>query len=158
MLVKTTHQTASANETERLGMVIGRQLRGGEVIELRSDVGGGKTTLTRGIVKGAGSDAVVASPTFTVTKHYQIAEHPTLHGIVHADMYRLQDPGIIKHELADVVDSNTVLIIEWADTVDDVLPDERIVIELQATGSEQQRNVTITIPNRYDYIAKELVK
>lgn len=55
----------------KLGELLGSKLTGGEVIELRSDLGGGKTTFTKGIVKGAGSSDVVASPTFTLKKIYK---------------------------------------------------------------------------------------
>jgi tRNA threonylcarbamoyladenosine biosynthesis protein TsaE len=152
--VNITKHTNSSAETEQIGVIIGQQLRGGEVIELKSDVGGGKTTLTKGIVLGAGSQAVVGSPTFTVTKQYPIEAAGSLHAIVHADMYRLQDPGIIKHELADILDEHTALVIEWAESVDSVLPPERIVVEIIPTQTEHDRSVTIQIPDRYHYIAK----
>ncbi len=147
-------QTQSTEETERFGAELGRRLRGGEVIELRSDVGGGKTTLTRGIVLGAGSAATVGSPTFTVTKQYPIEAQRGrgLTAIVHADMYRLQDPGIIRHELADILDEHTTLVIEWAESVEDVLPAERVLVELLPTADETTRDIAITVPESLNYM------
>jgi tRNA threonylcarbamoyladenosine biosynthesis protein TsaE len=59
-----------AEQTENIAHLIGARLRGGEVIELVSDLGGGKTTFTRGLADGAGSKDIVASPTFIVSKVY----------------------------------------------------------------------------------------
>ena len=56
--------------TTAYGLFLGANLRGGEVVELISDLGGGKTTLTQAIVAGAGSKDVVSSPTFTIGKQY----------------------------------------------------------------------------------------
>src|SRR5690606_22283628 len=61
--MKLLVETNSSNETERLAEQLGKKLRGGEVIELISDLGGGKTTFTRGLAKGVGSSDRVASPT-----------------------------------------------------------------------------------------------
>jgi len=63
-----------------------------EIIELRSDLGGGKTTFTQGLAAGAGSKDAVSSPTFTLKKIYRAGE---LH-IYHYDFYRLNEPGILK--------------------------------------------------------------
>jgi len=75
----------SPEATEQLAEAIGRRLTGGEVIELVSDLGGGKTTFVRGLARGLGSADVVSSPTFTVSKVYK-ADKLELH---HFDFYRL---------------------------------------------------------------------
>lgn len=153
---KSTHHARSANETETLGRMIGQHLKGGEVIELISDLGGGKTTITKGIVAGAGSVEHVTSPTFTVTKYYQVAKRANrqLQTIVHADLYRLHDPGLMQHELADLIDDPSVsLIVEWAGIVANVLPDRRVRIELSAP-SEHARSITITFPEELAYVVE----
>src|SRR5690606_33786002 len=68
MSTGTTWRTSSTSSeaTERLGERLGKALKGGEVIELASDLGGGKTTLVRGLARGAKSSDKVASPTFTI--------------------------------------------------------------------------------------------
>jgi tRNA threonylcarbamoyladenosine biosynthesis protein TsaE len=135
--------TASSAETEKLGERLGSLLRGGEVIELVSDLGGGKTTLVRGIAKGFGSTDKVASPTFTVSKEY----HSGNMRIVHYDFYRLQDPGLLEFELAESLqDPQAVTIIEWADIVHDVLPKDRITIRISSTG-ENTRSFGIAVPD-----------
>ena len=138
-----TITTDNVTDTEDLGSKIGGALSGGEVIELISDMGGGKTTITRGIVRGSGSTNNVASPTFTISKVYQ-APGFSIH---HYDLYRLSEPGIIMHELQELFgDRSTVTIVEWPDIAHSLLPSSRITIELTPT-SEFQRRITIKGPD-----------
>lgn len=140
--------SASSEATEEIGRKIGQKLKGGEIIELISDLGGGKTTLVRGIAKGLGSHDKVSSPTFTVSKEYTAGKLR----IVHYDFYRLQDPGIMAHELAESLeDPKAIIIIEWADIVQDILPESRISIQI-STMSESERMLDIRISNWRDYI------
>lgn len=137
---------------------MGKRLRGGEVVELRSDLGGGKTTFTRGLVEGAGSPDRVSSPTFTFTKQYDVppSKRRHLRTIIHADMYRLTDATIVKHELADAMDDPAVtLIAEWAGVVADILPEERVVVAIEAVG-ELTRKLTIRGPQRFAYLLEEI--
>jgi tRNA threonylcarbamoyladenosine biosynthesis protein TsaE len=92
-------KTSGPDETVAFGERIGARLRGGEVIDLSSDLGGGKTTMMRGIARGAGSKDHVASPTFTISKEYDAGKLR----IIHFDFYRLTEPGSMAMELADVV-------------------------------------------------------
>lgn len=133
-----------SDDTLRLGELLGSKLAGGEVIELRSDLGGGKTTFAKGLVRGAGSKDIVASPTFTLKKVYKA---PRLE-IYHYDFYRLGEPGILRDELAESVqDEQAVTIIEWSDIVKDVLPGERISIEFIPTANDpDEREITINYP------------
>lgn len=146
MRIKST----SSDNTERIGAQIGERLKGGEVIELISDLGGGKTTLTRGITKGAGSGDDVASPTFTISRVYN-AQLFTIH---HFDFYRLDNAGIIAHELQEAqADKKVVTIVEWGDVVRDVLPKDRLRIILSnETGDSEQRLITLHIPGSLAYL------
>ncbi|TXG77341.1 tRNA (adenosine(37)-N6)-threonylcarbamoyltransferase complex ATPase subunit type 1 TsaE [Patescibacteria group bacterium] len=141
-------------DTEAAGAIIGQRLKGGEVVELRSDVGGGKTVFTRGLARGAGSTDTVASPTFTITKQYTVPDGRAVQQIVHADMYRLQDPGIMRHELADAVDADTVLVVEWADNIRGVLPDERLVVEI-VPNADGSRTIHCEAPDSLQYVLEE---
>lgn len=148
----------STEDTESIGFRIGQRLRGGELIELASDLGGGKTTFTRGLVAGAGSADRVSSPTFTVSKEYRVPQKPnrSLRTIVHADLYRLTDPGLMEHDLVDAMNDETVaLIIEWAQSMAPVLPKERVVVRLIATdGSE--RSIDVSCPDSLQYLVEDL--
>ena len=133
-----------------LGVRMGAALVGGEVIELVGDVGAGKTTLTKGIAEGMGIDETVQSPSFTISRVYD--ETATGLRLAHYDFYRLHDAGIMASELQETAhDRQTVTIVEWADIVTGVLPEDRLTVriispteqsrqlELQASGPMSQR-------------------
>lgn len=123
--------------------MLGSQLKGGEVIELRSDLGGGKTTFARGLAKGAGSQDRAASPTFTLSRIYKTP----MFDIHHFDFYRLNDPGILADQLSEAMADNNVVLVEWADIVKNVLPEARISIEFQPTAlSPDARQISISYP------------
>jgi tRNA threonylcarbamoyladenosine biosynthesis protein TsaE len=125
--------TTTSEQTEALGEHIGRRLRGGEVIALASDLGGGKTTFTRGLARGAGSLDRVASPTFTISKEYVGPKFT----IVHFDFYRLQEAGVVAEELREYIgDPNTVVVVEWGEIVEDVLPADRLTVEIKHQSGE----------------------
>jgi tRNA threonylcarbamoyladenosine biosynthesis protein TsaE len=140
--------STSLDESLALAARIGAKLKGGEVIELISDLGGGKTAFVKGIAQGAGSSDIVSSPSFTLTNQYQ-AGLKTIH---HFDFYRLNEPGILKDEIAEIIsDRQNVTIIEWADLISDTLPDERLRIEIRVTG-ETSRNFKISCPDSLGYL------
>ena len=98
------------------------------IVELIGDVGTGKTTFTRGFAKGLGLKSPISSPSFTISKSYALPNNRTL---IHYDFYRLNDPGIMKAELEESLsDKNNIIVIEWADSVANVLPDNRIKINI----------------------------
>ncbi len=140
----------SAEETIKIAEKIGRQLRGGEVIELISDLGGGKTTFVNGLVSGAGSNSNVSSPTFSISNIYSCKNFD----IAHFDLYRLTKAGLIKYEIGEMAsDSKVVLIMEWPDIVEHILPGKRAKINFIIRG-EQARTIVINLPNSYMYLAQ----
>jgi tRNA threonylcarbamoyladenosine biosynthesis protein TsaE len=143
-------QSANAEQTEQLARTLGNNLRGGEIIELVSDLGGGKTTFTRGLAKGAGSKDIVASPTFTVSKVYKTGKFE----IHHFDFYRLGDAGLAAHELHDLLnDPQIVIVVEWGGAVQHVLPKDRLTIEIAKTG-EESRSLIFTYPQPLEYLVR----
>lgn len=143
-------ETSSPEETEHYASALARKLRGGEVIELVSDLGGGKTTFTRGLVAGLNSDEPVASPTFTLSREYSKGR---LH-VYHFDFYRLQEAGIMAGELAEIAgDPNGVVVVEWADVVQHVLPESRLQIRI-LTKDETIRILQVSYPDSYAYVVE----
>jgi len=135
------HSTDS-EATEQLAEKIGHRLRGGEVIELASDLGGGKTTFVRGLVRGAGSQDRVASPTFTISKVYSAPAFE----IHHFDFYRLPEAGLIANELAEIIgDPRAVIVVEWARAVQHVLPSVRLKVHIEQTP-DGSRRLTLQAP------------
>jgi len=141
-------QAADAAATEQLGFDIGLRLKGGEVIELVSDLGGGKTTFVRGMARGAGSHDHVSSPTFTINKVYKTPKH-TIH---HYDFYRLHEAGILEYELQELVeDSSNILVVEWGEIVGHILPNKRMKIEIEQLEGEV-RQFSISCDTTLSYL------
>lgn len=135
-----------------LGEVIGRRLRGGEVLELVGDVGAGKTTLVKGIGRGLEVTDDVQSPSFTISRVYEARDGLSLH---HYDFYRLQEAGVMQYELSESIEAPEVItVIEWADTVQDVLPERQCRIDIKYVPDGEGRAVTITAPNELSYLAE----
>jgi tRNA threonylcarbamoyladenosine biosynthesis protein TsaE len=135
--------STSSDDTERLGAWLGSQLKGGEVIELRSDLGGGKTTFVRGLAAGAKSTDRVSSPTFTLSRVYSAKGFD----ISHFDFYRLNEPGLLADQLAEAIDNGNVVVVEWADIVSNVLPEERLTVEFKPTAnSPDERQIIFSYP------------
>jgi tRNA threonylcarbamoyladenosine biosynthesis protein TsaE len=125
-------ETKSDMEMRAFGEQLGRLLKGGEVIELVGDVGAGKTTLVRGLAQGMGVTETVQSPSFTISRVYDADDGRRL---VHYDFYRLSDAGIMADELADTLHDNTsVVVVEWAAAVEQVLPTDRLTITITSPG------------------------
>jgi tRNA threonylcarbamoyladenosine biosynthesis protein TsaE len=140
------YSSASTEATEKFAEDFGRQLQGGEVIELIGDVGAGKTTFVRGLARGIGSTDRVSSPTFTVSKVYS-SKNMNLH---HYDFYRLDDLDIITRDLAEVIEEGkNSVVLEWADGVQGALPLEHISIRIEVTG-ETSRTLTVMMPENFN--------
>ena len=150
-----TH-TTSSEDTQSLGRKLSAFLTGGEVIELMSDLGGGKTTLTQGIVQGLGYDQPVTSPTFTLSQIYRMKTGLEVH---HYDLYRLTEAGILDFEISeDIATPGIITIIEWGEIAHDILPEDRLRIKL-TLDSETSRKIEISGTGaRSGTIIKELSK
>ncbi|MGD8373318.1 MAG: tRNA (adenosine(37)-N6)-threonylcarbamoyltransferase complex ATPase subunit type 1 TsaE [Candidatus Woesebacteria bacterium] len=147
-------KTSSVEETKKLAIAIGASLKGGEVFELVSDLGGGKTTFVKGLAKGLGVHEVVQSPTFNICRIYDGHDGLELH---HFDFYRLSQPGVIADELSEsLAESNIIIAIEWGEVVHDVLPKERIAIKITSV-SDDERDIEFRIPKKYKNITEALL-
>lgn len=144
--------TKTADQTIELGCKIGAHLKGGECIELISDIGGGKTTFVRGLAEGAHSKHHVSSPTFTISKVYKTPKFE----IVHFDFYRLQEAGLIENEIEEAVyDQSSVLVVEWSDIVQHVLPAERLVVRITGLSPEKRR-IELEAPESLSYLLEDI--
>jgi len=138
MIIEVSGET----QTKSFGARLGSLLKGGEIIELVGDVGAGKTTLTKGIAEGLLIDEDIQSPSFTISRVYDARDGLLL---AHYDFYRLQDAGIMANELEEMLHNvKSVTIIEWAEIIAGVLPDDRLTIALSSTPTdERERHIEV---------------
>jgi tRNA threonylcarbamoyladenosine biosynthesis protein TsaE len=122
--------TTSPAETEAQGEALGSRLRVGDVVLLIGDLGAGKTTFVRGVARGAGSEAPVASPTFQLVRIY-----PGRLQLAHVDLYRIEKPPeLAELGLEELADQGAVLV-EWGDRLE--LQDAAI-IEIEHLGGDRR--------------------
>jgi len=143
--------TKNPDQTLHLGQVFGRMLPKASMVALIGDLGSGKTLLARGIAKGLGveDEREVSSPTFVLVNEYQgrIPVH-------HVDLYRLQ--GSV--EVQDIgweefISGPGVTLVEWAEKVPDLLPEDRIEVHLYWVGAGERKLVFVG----KDQTARDLV-
>lgn len=136
----STITTTSAEQTELLGEHLSNYINGDNVLELIGDLGAGKTQLVRGIARGAHSTSQVQSPSFMLKREYS-GENYDIH---HFDFYRLENPGVMLEELRESLDNpNVVVVIEWARSSKDILPDSTVTIHIESPA-ETKRTITIS--------------
>lgn len=122
----------SAAATERLGARLARVLRPGCILYLRGELGAGKTTLARGLLRGLGHRGTVKSPTYTLVEPYQIGAWR----LFHWDLFRLGDPEELEFlGLRDQLDGEAVLLIEWPERGQGELPAADVEIGLDYAGA-----------------------
>jgi len=129
----------TAQDTRTIGEAMAPLVEPGDAFALTGELGAGKTTLVQGLARGLGFDGPVLSPTFTLVREYATGRLP----IIHADVYRLD-------RVQDVVDlgleesaEGGVLLVEWGDAVEALLPAGHLVVELTVPGVDEERLVAI---------------
>jgi tRNA threonylcarbamoyladenosine biosynthesis protein TsaE len=129
--------TSSSAATQAVAHHLAPALDGGDVLELVSDLGGGKTTFTQGLAKALGYTGPVTSPTFALSQIYQLSSELELH---HYDLYRLGAAGVLGDELAeDLRDPHVITVIEWPALAEPDLPADHLRIEFTVTGESDRR-------------------
>lgn len=126
------------DETRSLAKNFALNLVKGDVVELIGDVGSGKTLFTREIAEFLGATGQASSPSFVIKNEYS-----GKFKIIHIDLYRIDDIDSIQQELQEnIEDRNSLVIIEWAKTLEDILPEKRHKVTFEVTG-ENERKITI---------------
>lgn len=108
------------------------------IICLDGELGSGKTVFTKGIANALGIEESITSPTFTIIKEYSAGEMP----LYHMDVYRL-DGNTEGVGIEEYYNKGGIVIIEWAKTIKDILPDERLEIKFKVVD-ENRRMLLIT--------------
>ena len=135
MATTTLRETASPEETEALGEELGRRMRKGDLVLLKGELGAGKTTFVRGVARGCGSDALVASPTFQLVRVY-----PGRVQLAHVDLYRIESaPELGDLGLDELLDQGAV-VVEWGDRIEDT---DAALVAIEHLGGNH-RSVQVT--------------
>jgi len=134
---------AGPEAVDALGATLAPRLRAGDVIALSGDLGAGKTTLARGILRGLGLAGEAPSPTFTLVQTYDPPE--TRLPVWHCDLYRLDDPEEAIELGLDEARATAVLLIEWPERLGPFLPADALRLTLAGAGLPE-RSLTADVP------------
>jgi len=127
---------SSEKEAAEFGKRLGKTLESGDVLALVGELGTGKTTLTKAIAAGLDISETVTSPTFTIVKEYNSGRLP----LFHFDVYRLENGGeLIEIGGEEYFDAGGICVIEWADKIAEILPDDTKLILLEYGENEGER-------------------
>lgn len=138
-------ESFSPQETFLLGRQIGEDAEAGEVYTLIGDLGAGKTVFTQGVADGLGISEAVNSPTFTILQVYEEGRLP----FYHFDVYRIGDVEEMDEiGYEDYFYGNGICFIEWANLIEEILPEHYIEITIQKDLSRGMDYRLITVENK----------
>ena len=137
------YETFRPEETFALGRTPGEQAQAGTVYCLDGDLGAGKTVFTQGVAEGLGITEPVNSPTFTIIQEYESGRMP----FYHFDVYRIGDIEEMEEiGYDDYFYGNGICLIEWANLIEEILPEQiiEITIEKNLEKGFDYRKITVT--------------
>jgi tRNA threonylcarbamoyladenosine biosynthesis protein TsaE len=127
--------TKTPEETQSFGSDMAKTLKNGSIISLYGTLGSGKTQLVKGICKGLGVEQTVNSPTFIIVNEYTSPQYPLIY---HFDLYRMKSlDEIIDMGFRDYLENGDIILIEWPQHVENILPDDTIKIRLAHTNEDE---------------------
>ena len=137
-----TVEAETAEDTREVGEALSALLRARDAVVLTGELGAGKTTFVQGVARGLGVEDTVSSPTFTLVKEYT-----GILDVAHVDVYRLERmQDVVDLGLDELAGGESVLLVEWGDAVETLLPDDRLRIEFQPRdpgGGTEARRITV---------------
>ena len=152
--------TASPEQTKRLGALTAQCLGRDGIICLEGDLGAGKTLFTQGFCQTLGVKGQITSPTFNLMNVYEGTKR-----IYHFDLYRLENEADLYeigfYEYTDVEGENDAVLIEWPDRFWQCMPEDYLHIKIERSGGDTQRRITISLQGSryqalYDALAEKL--
>lgn len=136
MEIKRTLTIRNEEETREFGLGLGRDAKPEQVLALIGDLGTGKTSLTKYIAEGLGIEEPIISPTFTIIREYESGRLP----LYHFDVYRIGDPDELFNIGAhDYFYGQGLCVVEWADLVEEELPEDTMYIFIEYGSEEGER-------------------
>lgn len=123
------------------GKKLGQNLKLGQLIEFVGDLGGGKTTIIKGIAQGLGIEKTVTSPTFNVMRSYELKSGGSLD---HYDLYRIGDDDVVARELRELVEAGqSIVVVEWSRPFVESIKSDYLRIGIEV-GPDDERIVILT--------------
>lgn len=130
----------SPAQTRAIGQQLAEMLQAGDVLLMLGDLGAGKSELTRGIAKGLGVTATVASPSFTILNVYDEGRVP----LYHFDWYRLNDvEELYEMGMDEYLGGDGVAVVEWPTQCPEAIPESYLEVKITPI-SETEREITLT--------------
>lgn len=148
--------TTSPQDTIALGQQVSELLGIGHVISLKGPLGSGKTTFTKGIGLGLGIERAIKSPTYTIVKEYELDRAKGY--LYHIDAYRLEGASADTVDIDSFITPSALTVIEWAEFIEEYLPRDYLIVELQAQEGNQRRiRISPSVPeSRYATLIQDL--
>lgn len=122
------------------------------IICLDGELGSGKTVFTKGIAQALGIEENITSPTFTIIKEYITGEMP----LYHMDVYRL-DGNIDGVGIEEYYNKDGIVIIEWAKTIKDILPEERLEIKFKVIDENRRMLIITPYGKKYEELCEAVL-
>ncbi|MGF1550864.1 MAG: tRNA (adenosine(37)-N6)-threonylcarbamoyltransferase complex ATPase subunit type 1 TsaE [Sphingomonadaceae bacterium] len=138
---------ASEADTVALGVALGRRLRTGDVVALAGELGAGKTTFARGILRGLGFAGEVASPTFAIVQTY--APPDCRLPVAHVDLYRIEEHAELEQLALAELRREGAMLIEWPERLGEALWPDALRLALER-GGKGRRILTATVPTAWE--------
>lgn len=135
------YSSLSPQDTFECAKQMGENARAGDVVCLIGNLGVGKTLFSQGFARGMGIEENVNSPTFTIVQEYRDGKLP----LYHFDVYRIEDSEEMEEVgFNDMIYGDGVCLIEWADMIEDILPEhyKKVVIEKDLEKGFDFRRIT----------------
>ena len=126
----------SPQMTEEIAFSLAQNLKGGEVVAFRGDLGAGKTCFTRGLASGLGFEDEVTSPTFALINEYIGGRLP----LYHFDMYRISSwEELYSCGFFEYIEQGGVVAAEWSENIDNALPEDTIYVIIEKNGENSRK-------------------
>lgn len=148
------------SQMQHFGRLLGKCLKGGDIVGLTGDLGAGKTTLTKSIAKGMGIEEHITSPTFTIVNEYDGDETKGLVPLYHFDVYRISD----EEELYDIgyeeyFFGKAACVVEWANLIPSLMPEEALWLDLRlGTNDPEERVIHLRFESHFEERIQAILK
>lgn len=141
MIKNIVYTSSSVDQTQSIAEKLSSELRAGDCLCMYGDLGAGKTAFVQGLAKGLGVSDYVNSPTFTIVNEYE-----GRFMLYHFDVYRISDPD----EMFDIgfdeyLNNDGICVIEWAELIEDILPEHRCNIHITKENDDNTRKIKIEV-------------